>query len=303
MTRSRAAERREEREAETRRQRRRNTIIAIAAVALLAIIIIVLVTLPAEAPLPENTLTRYTAVSQSRTEEGYARLGDPDASVTVRAYSSFACPVCRTLHDEAMSGLIDRVNSGDMQFIFVPLTLGAVTNGRGAARAAICATEQNKFWELHDALFHWQGLFGNQAFSNNRIVTGLTAVGLDRGQYDSCLGSGRADTVLTAAEQEASALLNFNGTPTISINGVVPVNDENIPIQGAQEILARIDEVIASGAAESEPEPVATEEATPSPTEAPTVEATTAPTEQPTQRPTAAPTIEPTTAPTNTPSS
>jgi protein-disulfide isomerase len=298
MTRSRAAERRQEREAEKRTSQRRNIIIGIVAAIVILIVLVVLVRLPAEAPIPETAAARYDGITQTRTDSGFPRLGDVDSPVIVRLYSSFGSTQARTFHDLAIDRLAERARSGDIQLIFVPLTQGENANGRGAARAAVCAAEQSSFWALHDALFAWQEAYGNQAFANNRIVAGLAAVGVNQGEYDACLGSSRPDDALDAAETEVAALQGFAGIPTVSINGAVPVDEENIPITEADAVIARIDEAIANAASGAQATPTVeatSEEAAITPTAEPTVEATEAPTSStPSEDESAAPTIAPT---------
>ncbi|MCC6612159.1 MAG: thioredoxin domain-containing protein [Anaerolineae bacterium] len=292
MTRSKAAERRQERQAEKRRQRLTSLVVVVIVAAILLIILVVLSTQPADAPIPEGTLTRYEGISQSRTQDGYARLGDPSAPVVVELYSSVACPSCKVFHDAATDDLIDRVKSGNVQLIYVPLTTGSVTNANGAARTLICATEQGKFWELQDVMFSWQETFGNQAFTNNRIIAALDGLGIDTEAHNACLNSERPRDVLFSAEQDAGGLLNFIGTPTIAINGVVPVNEDGEVINDAAAIINAIDAAIAqmpssNGSAATTPEPTQASAGT---------DATVAPTgsEEPTE------TAEPTTAPTET---
>src|SRR5215207_5767237 len=175
---SRTAVRREEREKERRRQRLITGVIVAVALVAVAIFIFVIVNAPAEAPIPEGALTRYEDLQQTRTTEGFPRLGDSDAPVQVAEFSSFDCPHCREFHTEAIDQLVDRVRTGNVAVTYVPLYgYGAVSNGQGAASAAVCAAEQNKFWSFHDALFEWQGLYGNQAFTNNRINAAVDAFG------------------------------------------------------------------------------------------------------------------------------
>jgi protein-disulfide isomerase len=242
---------------------------------------------PSEAPIPEAALTRYEGITSTRTTDGYPRLGDPDAPVQVAEYSSFGCPGCKLFHDEAIDALVERVRGGNMAFTYVPLwqrSGASVANTQGAARAAVCAGEQNAFWAIHDAFFEWQSVYGNQAFTNSRILTGVAALGLDRAEYDACIGSGSPDEVLNRAQQQATTLINFVGTPTIAINGVVPVDSEGSPYTETSDILTAIDNAIAGAVArrqqleataEVTPESTeATEEATPEVTATPAAEET-----------------------------
>lgn len=281
---ARSAERRKEREREKQRQRLITGGIIVVGLVALAVFIFLIVNAPAEAPIPEAAQTRYDDLQQSRTDDGYFRLGSPNAPVQVAEYSSFDCTHCREFHDETIDGIVERVRSGGIAFTYVPLYgFGSVANGLGAAAAAVCAGQQGEFWTFHDALFDWQGVYGNQAFTNNRIQTGIDNLGLDRSRYNSCLASGETSDTLNTARAEASALLNFVGTPTITINGVVPLDENQQPLTASDAILARIDAEIAR-----------VQSLRVTPTEEATSEATIDATDEPTDAPTEAPTEEPT---------
>ena len=178
---------------------------------------------------------------------------------------------CRTLHDQTIDPLVMRVRTGKVALTFAPLYgFGSpAPNGQGAAAAALCAGEQNKFWSFHDALYQWQGQFGTQAFTNNRINAGVAAFGLDQGKFSACVASGQSGDVLTAAKSQAEAVLNFNNSaPKVTINGVIPLDDKNQPITDGPGIIARIDLEIARVNA------LPTERVTPEATAAATAQAT-----------------------------
>lgn len=249
---SRTVERRKERERERRRRQLITGGIIAAALIIIAIVLVVVVNAPADAPIPSYALTRYEGLPQSRTTEGYPRLGDPNSPVQVAEYSSFDCTHCRDFHEQAMNQIVDRVRSGAIAFTFVPLYgFGSVANGLGAATAAVCAGEQGQFWPFHDALFDWQGQFINQAFTNNRLSAAVDAFQLDRAAYNACVGGTGVSEVLSTARTQATSLLNFTGTPTITINGVVPLGQDQQPISDASGVIARIDEEIARNPVQS----------------------------------------------------
>jgi protein-disulfide isomerase len=278
----RTVERRKEREKERQRQRLITGGVIVVALIAVVVVIFLIVNAPAGAPIPEGALTRYEAIQQTNTTEGYPRLGDSNASVQAAEYSSFGCPHCRDFSNEATDQIIARVKTGKMAFTYVPLYgYGDVANDQGAAAAALCAGEQGQFWPFHDALFDWQGQFGNQAFTNNRINGGVAAFKLDQGKYSSCISSGRAGTILDTAKQQAASLLNFpKSTPTFTINGVIPLDDNQQPISDTNGILARIDAEIARLKPEPTAESTAATAATAAVTEEETVpvtEAATAP--------------------------
>jgi protein-disulfide isomerase len=278
-----------EREAERVRRRNITILVTVAAVIALFTVLIILINIPQEAPIPPETAARYEDIPVSRSPEGYPVLGEPDAAVKVSLYSSFDCPSCRTLHDEMIDPLIERVRAGRVALTYVPLFgYGSVPNGQGAAIAALCAAEQRAFWQFHDMLFSWQGVYGNQSFANNRISAGIDALGLDAGRHRACVNSGAPQEVLARARTAVQGLLNFTGTPTLAINGVVPLDAELAPVVGAENLLAAIDREIARF--DTPPIPV---EITPEPTAQPEVTPEVTPESTPEMTPEAAATQPP----------
>ncbi|MCA9914202.1 MAG: thioredoxin domain-containing protein [Anaerolineae bacterium] len=233
-SRSRARDRKRERERERRRNRQLAIVAGIIVVALVLGGLFLVANLPADAPLPETAIARISNLQQSFTEEGYPLLGNPDAPVEVRDYSSFSCPGCAAFHDDVLPQLLPRIERGEISFVYVPLQTGSIPNAGGAARTAICAGEQGKFWEMHEVLFDWHSRFVNTAFQGNRLTAGIEALGLDVDAYNACFNSARVNAVLDSAQAEG-----VTSTPTIQIDGVTLGTGVTVPT--AADILAAID--------------------------------------------------------------
>jgi hypothetical protein len=268
MARNRTLERRKEREQQRKRQRQYGILIGVVVVAVLAVLFFVLKNQPADAPIPADAVARYEGLPQSQTAEGFPQIGSESAPVKVVEYASFDCTHCRDFHESVMPTVIDRIRAGEVQFTFVPLYgTGGIANGQGAARAAVCAAQQNNFWPLHDAFFDWQGAYANTAFSESRISTGINNSGIDRAQWDQCMGSGLPDQILEASVR-AGSLQNISGTPTVVINGTA------LPAFDLNSVSAAIDAALAATGQPPAPITEATVEATSEVTVEPTTEAT-----------------------------
>jgi protein-disulfide isomerase len=92
---------------------------------------------------------------------------------------------------------------------------------RPAAEAAMCADEQGRFWDFHDAIFARSGRLGEGSF----VEIG-SELGLDLDAFNACVEERRyADFVRDdmAAGEEAGV----TGTPAFFING--------IPLKGARD--------------------------------------------------------------------
>ncbi|MCU0465396.1 MAG: thioredoxin domain-containing protein [Anaerolineae bacterium] len=303
---SRTEERRQEREAQQRRQRFIIIGGSLLAVAVLVFVAVLANRIPTDAPIPD-TSARYDGLTVSRSERGYARLGNLDGTVRVSAYINLASEQSKTFHETVFPGLLERVRAGEITFSYV-LYGGAirtdVSNAIGGMRAGWCANEQNQLWRYVDAAFGWVDQFGTQAFSSNRLFSGAENLGLDMGRFNECMRGGQPQEMMNRAEQDAG------GRDAVVVPPAVFVNDVAVVVGEGEDLLlassAAIDRALAlrivptpTVEAEAEPtaEPTETEAPTAEPTEEPTVE----PTEEPTLEPTVEPTEEPTAAPTAEP--
>jgi protein-disulfide isomerase len=178
------------------------------------------ITLNAPADFPEGTLTRYEGIPQDVTEEGYPRLGNPDAPVQLVEISSFSCPHCKTFHDESFPVLLERIQRGEVAFVYVPFFgAGSIPNGDYAALAAMCANEQGKFWEYHDGIFSWQ-TYGSHAFAQERLLAGAEALGLDIEAFIDCYYNDEdVAKVVLSTQDYVKTVEGFRGTPTVLLNG------------------------------------------------------------------------------------
>lgn len=262
MARSRTVERRKQREQQQRRQRQVIVVAAVAIVAVVAIILIILGNLPAEAPIPEDVAERYAGIPQSTSVEGFPVLGDQDAPVSLVEYSNFECPACKSFYDSVAPALVERAKAGEISFTFVPLYFPNSAAGKSAARAAVCAGEQDAFWTTHSAFFTWQGLYANAAFTASRISTGINGLGLNRGEWDQCMSSDRPDKVLEAAIAQVDTIPNFPGTPTVMVNGSMVSAELGAINTAIAQGLAAAPRPSVEATAEATPETEATEEAT-----------------------------------------
>ncbi len=231
-------ERKKEREQQKQRGQQSIIIGVVVVLAVFAAIIFALSNVPAEAPIPDS-LDRYNNFMSDTTDEGYARLGNPDAPVTVSEFSSFSCPGCLDFHDNIFPALLPRIAAGEINFVYVPLQTGSVPNPEGAARTAICAGEQGQFWEMHDVLFFWHETYVNSAFQDGRIRTGVQELGLSTSEFNRCFNSNETSGVLNAALAEGvlnTPSIQVNGAPvTADLTSINSAIDGNLPVGGVFE--------------------------------------------------------------------
>jgi protein-disulfide isomerase len=137
--------------------------------------------------------------------------GQRTAPLTLVEFSDYQCPFCARVNPT-----LDRIRQtyGDrVKIVFKDFPLPNHAEAPKAAEAARCAGDQNKYWEMHDAMF---------ANQRNLHVPSLKqtarAIGLDGAAFDQCLDSGK----WTKAVEEGNALgerMGVNSTPTLYVNG------------------------------------------------------------------------------------
>ena len=152
-------------------------------------------------------------------------VGDPNAPVTIDVFEDFQCPACKSFTENTESLVIQNlVASGQARYVFhnYPFLDG---NGAGsigasdqAANASMCANEQDKFWEMHTALYvNWSG--ENQgAFNNRRLQAIAESIGLDMDSFNSCFSSNKYESEIQA-DFELGQDMGVSGTPTVFVNG------------------------------------------------------------------------------------
>jgi len=135
-----------------------------------------------------------------------------EALVTFVEFSDFECPFC----DKAVPTLEKlRENYSDkVRFVFKHRPLRMHQNAKPAARAAIAAQKQGKFWEMHEAMFSDQKMVKQGKFTEL-----AEQVGLDIDQFEKDMESDEAQQRLQKDIKTAQKV-GAGGTPNFWINGI-----------------------------------------------------------------------------------
>lgn len=138
--------------------------------------------------------------------------GPADAKVTVVEFSDFQCPYC-TRGAKTIEQIVAAYPK-DVKVVFKNMPLDFHDQAKPAAKAALAAHKQGKFWEYHDILFaNQQGL--NEAF----YVEQAQKLGLNVDKFKADMASPEVEKQLES--DIAIAKQNgIEGTPGFFVNGV-----------------------------------------------------------------------------------
>jgi|GEM_PF-5296188 len=188
-------------------------------------------------------------------------LGNVDSKVTVLEFSDFQCPFCGLAYGapwseqyqsdakySVMWGVVKKIEAlaqeGTIAFKHYPVAFldsqNPVKESHIASNAALCGLDQNKYWDVHNAIFDAQ----TQEENNNKytvdkiklLVDGIE--GLDVNMFNNCVDSElhmqEVDDMTNSVMAASYANTNTFGTPAFYI-----VVDPSV---GADKINAAVSE-------------------------------------------------------------
>lgn len=176
---------------------------------------------------PRPTATPLPVVYDIDTE-GFPSLGPEDAPITIVEFSDYQCPYCYTWHVQVYDALMEAY-PGKIRFVYRNFPLSFHQNAMPGAEAALCAGDQNAYWEYHNLLFDNQESMNNQSGTvlEQSFYNDLAAsLSLDVPSFESCMTSRKYEDFIQNDMAYAASLpfdstgeAAVGGTPTFFING------------------------------------------------------------------------------------
>jgi len=164
-------------------------------------------------------------------DDAAIHIGDPNAPVTIVEYTDYQCPFCQRHVLQTMPDITSElIDTGRVQYIIKDFPLDSIhPEARVAAAAARCATDQDGYFPMHDAIFAEQSTWsGATPAGATAVMVGFAEeIGLDAAVFADCLESGKYDD-LVQQNLEEGAGFGVTGTPAFFIDGY--------PVSGAQPI-------------------------------------------------------------------
>jgi len=177
-----------------------------------------------EAPVTaEPKFVRYDIPSK-----GFYSIGPTDAPITIVEFSDYQCPFCRRWHAEVYESLL-AAYPGKIKMVYRNLPLTSIhPDAQAAAEAAMCAGEQNVYWQYHDKLFSSE-ILGSGAYAQY-----AQELNLDMITFEACV-SGEKYKAAIQADSDFAVNLGVRSTPTFFINGLAIVGAQ--PLDVFQQVI------------------------------------------------------------------
>jgi protein-disulfide isomerase len=197
------------------------------------------------------TATTFDSTLAPVKSSGYV-IGSASAPVEVTEFGDFECPQCGRFATLTEPDVRNRlVNTGKVRLRYIDYPLPMHRNTWNASRAAACADEQGKFWEMHDAIFANQDRWDGTATGNPDKVLkqiGGQIAGINADQFNSCVDTKKTQAKVQAHYQIAMAN-QVGGTPTFVFG-----NQQIMEFLSYDDFKKKVDELTAkTGAAPAVP--------------------------------------------------
>lgn len=172
-----------------------------------------------EAPVEQQPqFIRYDIPS-----DGFPSIGPEDAPITIVEFSDYQCPFCRRWHDEVYQPLFSAY-PGKIKLVYRHLPLTSIhSDAFPAAEAAMCAGEQDAYWQFHEKLF------SSDALGNDLYVRYAQELGLDMAAFETCVTDHKYQEAIQA-DLDFAVNLGVRSTPTFFVNGLAIVGAQPLDV-------------------------------------------------------------------------
>lgn len=164
---------------------------------------------------PKGGVTQWDSTLPKLDAQGHVE-GSDSAKLEVIEFADFECPVCGQFasltEPDIRTHLID---SGVVRIRYMDFPLSIHRNTWNAHRAAWCAGDQGKFWQMHDMLYNRQDQWNTEATGKpDNVIAGFAqGLGLNMDQFNKCVDDRKYQAQLQANETLAESR-QVDATPT-----------------------------------------------------------------------------------------
>jgi protein-disulfide isomerase len=179
--------------------------------------------------------------------------GDEKAPVTMIEYSDYQCPFCGRHYREVLPLLLkDYVDTGKLKFVMREFPITSIhANAMAASKAALCAGDQGKYWEMHNLLFENQRQLGAE-----QLTSYAQSLNLNMDTFTPCLDDDSVEQKVQS-DLASGAKLGMRGTPGFFIGRTDPDDPDQVDLsvfirgaQGVDQFRASINDLLKSAEAD-----------------------------------------------------
>ena len=169
--------------------------------------------------------------------------GSDKAPIWIVMISDFQCPYCKEWHDSTLQAVRrEYVATGKARLAYLNLPIQGHKHAMVMAKASMCASSQQKFWEYADAMFSKQKTVGNLVDINPLLVSLADSLKLDTAAFTHCQRSNVVSAIVQSDMRQADKA-KINATPSFFvgpfiIQGAVPLPSFRMAVDSALVLAA-----------------------------------------------------------------
>jgi protein-disulfide isomerase len=143
-------------------------------------------------------------------------LGEATAPVTLTVFEDPQCPFCRQWNIDTLPTVVqDYVRTGRIKIAYRGIVVIGANSLVGLA-AIYAAAEQNKLWQMAEALYERQGAENSGWITVPVVRAAAREIGLSPAKVVTAMKSSTVTSAIRKSVNEAQSL-GVNGTPTFAI--------------------------------------------------------------------------------------
>ena len=166
-----------------------------------------------------SVLILKSYATEKDNDNNFVVLGNVEAPVKIKIFSSFTCPHCANLHIKVIPKIIENyVNTGSVQLVFIDFPLDQAAFN--ASKLLNCVSKKKQI-EFMDIIYEDQEKWTNGVDLNeiNNNLKGIVKnFGIDSNKFNKCLNNNVISDKILNGRIDAQKKYSINSTPTIVIN-------------------------------------------------------------------------------------
>ena len=166
-----------------------------------------------------NIVFIYIILCFKAYSDNFVTLGNDEAKVKIKIFSSLTCPHCANFHKNIVPKIKkEYINNGMVQLIFIDFPLDHAALNASKLINCISSDKQNEFLDIvYEKQNEWTTA-SNITEINENLKKLFNELGINISNFDKCLNNEDIENRILNVRIEAQKKYSINATPTIIIN-------------------------------------------------------------------------------------